>query len=75
MDVTDAPARHTLELMEEGDEEPDTEALLASAWRYPMGTLRAEPVPGMPLHVEDIKTQTARGSGESIQATPRHCLA
>lgn len=55
-------ARNTLELTEEGDEESETEALLASAWRYPMGTLRSEPVPGMPLHVEDIKTQTARGT-------------
>lgn len=55
------PARNKLEHMEEYDED-DTEALLASAWRYPMGTLRAEPVPGMPMHVEDIKTQTSRGT-------------
>ncbi|CAK9785300.1 unnamed protein product [Cutaneotrichosporon oleaginosum] len=43
------------------DDEETDEDLLASAWRHPLGTLRAEPVPEMPLPVEDMRTQRARG--------------
>ncbi|GMK59631.1 hypothetical protein CspeluHIS016_0802370 [Cutaneotrichosporon spelunceum] len=42
------------------DLEESDEDLLASAWRHPLA-VHAEPVPAMPLHVEEMRTRRARG--------------
>ncbi|BEI87559.1 uncharacterized protein CcaverHIS019_0102770 [Cutaneotrichosporon cavernicola] len=42
------------------DYEESDEDLLASAWRHPLA-VHAEPVPAMPLHIEEMRTRRSRG--------------